>query len=157
MIAFKKEDYTPLAVREDADGRLWIKAKSRDALTAKQPAIISGESCGWGAHEASVSTATGAWFYVGFPLSTQATGDYAWYQIGGYASVCVFDASASSSGGIGVHFTSASIGTHAASGSSSLTMQYGVFGVFAADEESTTTHDLFLFGQMIVNGDGPLS
>jgi len=155
MITFKKEGYTPLAVREDADGKLWIKAKALDAITAKQAAAISGETCGWGAHLLSICTATGAWAYIGFPLSTQATGDYAYYQIGGYASNCLFGASVSASGMIGIAWASCSIVSIGAAASSSLGMQYGVFGYQDADDASTATHDLFLFGQMILNSDGP--
>jgi len=151
MITFKKESYVPLAVREDADGRLWIKAKSRDAITAKYPAVICGESCGWGARNISAATATSAWAYMGFPLATQATADYGYYQIGGYASQCVFAASVAATAGIAVKWQSVSIVTAAASASSSLTLENGVFGVYATTDSSSTTHDIFLFGIMVQN------
>ena len=153
MITFKKEGYTPLAVREDADGKLWIKAKAMDAITAKQAAAISGETCGWGAHLLSICTATGAWAYIGFPLSTQAIGDYAYYQVGGYASNCLFGASVSASGMIGMKWQSCSIVTSGAAASSSLFMREGVFGMQDIDATSTSAHDLFLFGVLVQNND----
>jgi len=151
MVTFKKEGYTPLAVREDADGKLWVKAKARGDIDIKEPAVITGETCGWGSHTISLATATSAWVYIGFALATQSTGDYAWYQVGGYCSNCLYDGSVSSSAGIGVAWASASIASHGSAASSSLAMGRGIFGMTDTNDEATTNHDIFLFGQMVVN------
>jgi hypothetical protein len=151
MIIFDRESYTPLAVREDSNGNLWLKAKCAEAIQAKSPAVIQAASCGWRAVDISSCTASGAWVYVGFSLATTSTADYTYFQIGGYASQCVFAASVAATANIGVRWSSVSMNSAAASTSSSLLMEGGVFGVYATTDSSSTTHDIFLFGQMVQN------
>ena len=144
-------NYTPITPAEHADGTVWIKAKAIDAITAKNPAILNAASCGWSARNITAATASGAWCYVGFPRGTQATSDFDWYQVGGYASQCVFAASVAATAAIGVKWQSTSIATAAASTSSSLTLEVGVFGVYATTDSASTAHDIFLHGMMVQN------
>ena len=151
-------DYNSLAITEDADGRQRVWAYATSGATAKTPCAISFSPLtpfGYMAILGSLMTATGAWFLVGVPEKTLASGASGIFQVGGIASQTVLASSITGSAYVPVYWSSASgLVSLGASCSSSLYSRTasGYAGVFAAAQSAaTTTHDIFLFGWPIQN------
>jgi hypothetical protein len=153
-------EFNSLAVTEDADGRMRLWAYAPSGCTKKTPVLINFSPVtpfGYMAQLGSLATATGAYSWVGIPEGTLASGGSGMFQIGGIASNVVWGASVTGSAGVPVMWSSASgLVSGGASCSSSLWYRLATGTAFCgafcyAQSGATTTHDLFLFGQQIVN------
>lgn len=151
-------DYNSLALREDADGRISLWAYAPSGATAKTPAAISFSPAtpfGYMAVTASLATATGVYCWIGIAEKTLTSAQSGYFQIGGIASNVVWAASVTGSAGVPVLWSSASgLISAGASCSSSLwgRTASGYAGVFVtAQSAATTTHDIFLFGERVLN------
>jgi hypothetical protein len=152
-------EFNSLSVTEDADGRQRVWAYATSGATAKTPCIINFSPVtpfGYMAVLGSLATATGAASWVGIPEKTLTSGESGLFQIGGIASQCILASSITGSAYVPVEWSSASgLVSSGASCSSSLYYRMAtgtsICGVFAgAQTAATTTHDIFLFGQLMV-------
>jgi hypothetical protein len=150
-------DFNSLAVREDVDGRLSVWAYAPSGATAKTPCMVNFSPMtpfGYMAQLNTLCTATGAMSWVGVPEKTLTSGQSGLFQIGGIASSVILASSITGSAYVPVEWSSASgLVSTGASCSSSLYYRMAtgtsIIGVFAiAQSAATTTHDIFLFGQM---------
>lgn len=72
--------WTDLQPRYDADGKVWIKAYAAAGAIALTPYELLENEYGYNATALADNTHTA---YFGVPATTVASGDIAWFQIGG--------------------------------------------------------------------------
>ena len=152
-------EFNSLAIREDADGRMSVWAYAPSGVTAKTPCMINFSPMtpfGYMAQLNTLCTATGAMSWVGVPEKTLTSAQSGLFQIGGIASSVILASSITGSAYVPLEWSSASgLVSSGASCSSSLYYRMAtgtsICGVFAAAQSAaTTTHDIYLFGQMIM-------
>lgn len=155
-------EFNSLAIREDADGRMSVWAVAPSGCTAKTPCAVSFSNAtpfGYMAQLGTLATATGAWFWAAIPEKTLTSAQSGMFQIGGVASNVIMSGSVTGTAGALLVWASATglIGAGAINASSSLAYRMLASNTVAAgcycyvQTAATTTHDIFLFGQMVCN------
>lgn len=121
--------YTPMAFREDDDGKRWVQAVAHAALTAKTGYLINAGRYGWATQALASGTVDAM---VGFPDEAYSTGDVANMQIGGYLANAILTS--------GTTYTAAQYLQYAAGAyaSSAADNVAGVIGMTATTASGTT-------------------
>lgn len=129
--------------REDAQGKVWIRAQAHGDLTADTPyKVIVNE---YGYITAALADDT-KYFYVGVPEQDVDSGDVAWIQIGGQVSAMITP-SLSVSVGHALKMYDGAVADVNADYSGAA----GEFAVCRTASTTSTTQDVILIPERIIN------
>jgi hypothetical protein len=132
---------TPLAVRHDANGRMWMSITAHATLTAKTPYKVVMGQYGWVTAAMADDTFS---YYIGFPPGAIASGAVGEVQIGGYISGMITP-SLSMTAGHAFEITDGAIADQGAAPTGAL----NEFGTAAVVSTTSTTQDAILFGRLV--------
>jgi len=133
--------YTPMLPWEDADGKVWIRCRAHDDLTAKTPYKVILDEYGY----ITAALADDVYnYYVGVPEANVDSGDFFKIQIGGYVYAMITPSLSVSAG----HALSIYNGAVADAGAD----YSGADGQFAVNQVATDTatiHNVILVPERV--------
>jgi len=143
----KRGSVGSLQPKYDGDGSVWLYAYATAGATKKNAYAVMFGQYGWTATAVADTSDVQMLQYVGIAKSTYSSGDYGWFQIGGYCSDAVITTTTGTVGHA-VKLASDAIVTAGAAPAGG----DNEFGVFQTTG-STATYDILLFPVRIDGAD----